>query len=158
MQIQQYKIQSLVGELFLIASEKGLQKVSWQLEDSPFIENLENKGSISIHLQQAEKEIQEYFQGERKSFSVNLDLKGSSFQKQVWNELLKIPFGETRSYKEIASSIRNPKAARAVGSANGKNPLSIIIPCHRVISSDGSMGGYAGGLEKKSILLELEKS
>jgi len=106
----------------------------------------------------AVKQIKEYFAGERFLFDIKLNLQGTDFQKRVWHQLLKIPFGETRSYKDIASAIGLPKASRAVGAANGKNPISIIVPCHRVIGSNGKLTGYAGGLKTKRYLLELEAS
>jgi len=100
--------------------------------------------------------LNDYFAGKRKFFSVELDFKGTSFQKKVWAALLTIPFGETRSYGQIAKQIKNPKAVRAVGAANGKNPVSIIAPCHRVIGSTGELRGFAGGLDAKARLLALE--
>lgn len=102
------------------------------------------------------KQLKEYFNGERKSFNIPLELKGTEFQKRVWNELIKIPYGDAASYKEIAEKIGSKKSYRAVGNANGKNPIPIIIPCHRVIISNGKLGGYTGGLEIKIKLLELE--
>ena len=96
--------------------------------------------------------------GKRKEFDLPLLLKGTPFQKQVWEALLNIPFGETRSYKQIAEAIGNPKAVRAVGMANNKNPLLIVVPCHRVIGANGKLVGYAVGLDKKEFLLKLEKS
>ncbi len=103
-------------------------------------------------------ELREYFEGKRKVFSVPLSLKGTVFQKKVWEALQTIPYGETRSYQEIAVLAGNKKAARAVGMANNKNPISIVIPCHRVIGKDGSLVGYGGGLDKKKQLLELEQA
>ncbi|MGN0165527.1 MAG: methylated-DNA--[protein]-cysteine S-methyltransferase [Lachnospiraceae bacterium] len=103
------------------------------------------------------EQIQEYLQGTRKKFDVNYKLSGTEFQLSVWRELLKIPYGETRTYKEIAQAIGNEGAARAVGVANNRNPLHIIIPCHRVIGTDGSLTGYAGGIRMKEELLKLEK-
>lgn len=103
------------------------------------------------------QQLQEYFSGERRTFTVQLCLKGTSFQKQVWQALQNIGYGETCSYKNIAEAIGNPKAVRAVGSSNGKNPVSIFIPCHRVIGSNGGLVGYGGGLSNKKILLELEQ-
>ncbi len=103
------------------------------------------------------KQIEEYLQGTRQTFDINFRLDGTEFQKKVWNALLEIPYGETRSYKEIAEAIGNPKAVRAVGSANNKNPVLLLVPCHRVIGADGSLTGYAGGLEMKQYLLNLEK-
>jgi methylated-DNA-[protein]-cysteine S-methyltransferase len=100
--------------------------------------------------------LDEYFDGRRKRFDIPFSLSGTNFQKQVWKELSKIPFGKTVSYKDIARKIKNPKAVRAVGSANGKNPMCIIIPCHRVIAADGSIGGYSGGITNKQKLLRFE--
>ena len=105
---------------------------------------------------ETEQQLNDYFAGKRKSFSVSLDFKGTEFQKKVWDALLTIPFGETRTYGQIAQQINHPKAVRAVGAANGKNPISIIAPCHRVIGSTGKLTGFAGGLEVKSYLLVLE--
>ena len=109
-------------------------------------------------IKEAFRQLSEYFSGKRKEFHLPLLLKGTDFQKQVWNALLKIPFGETRSYKQIAEAIGNPKAVRAVGMANNKNPLLIVVPCHRVIGANGKLVGYAVGLEKKEFLLKLEKN
>ncbi|KXL53994.1 methylated-DNA--protein-cysteine methyltransferase, constitutive [Anaerotignum neopropionicum] len=107
-------------------------------------------------LEQAEEQLEEYFQGQRTTFSLPLKLKGTEFQKKVWQALQEIPFGTTASYGEVARRIGNPKAARAVGMANNKNSIAIIIPCHRVIGSNGKLVGYGGGLEKKVFLLEHE--
>ena len=109
-------------------------------------------------LSQAFRELKEYFKGSRTRFAVPLDTKGTAFQESVWKELRKIPYGKTCSYKDIALRIRNQKAVRAVGSANGENPLCIIVPCHRVIASDGSLGGYSAGLRIKTRLLRLEQN
>jgi methylated-DNA-[protein]-cysteine S-methyltransferase len=102
--------------------------------------------------------LHDYFAGKLKKFSLPLDFSGTEFQKQVWRSLLTIPFGETRTYGQIARQIGRPKSVRAVGAASGKNPISIIAPCHRVIGSDGKLTGFAGGLEAKAFLLGLEKS
>ena len=102
-------------------------------------------------------EIMEYLNGKRKSFDIKYQMNGTEFQKKVWKELTKIPYAETRTYKEIAVAVGNPKASRAVGMANNKNPISIIVPCHRVIGSDGKLVGYAGGLDMKKALLDLER-
>lgn len=107
-------------------------------------------------LQQAHAQLQEYFAGQRKEFSLPLSPKGTAFERQVWKELLKIPFGQTRTYGQLAQNLGNPKACRAVGRANGLNPISIFIPCHRVIGANGKLTGYAGGLEMKEKLLKLE--
>ena len=150
----QWKYESKFGLLYLVASEKGLKGVYWEKQNIPFLKTLED----SKILKNAVKELDEYFCGKRKSFKTKFDLNGTPFQLKVWNELMKIPFGKTYSYKEIALKIKNPKAVRAVGSANGKNPICIIIPCHRVISHNGKLGGYSGGLSFKEKLLKHEKS
>ncbi len=102
-------------------------------------------------------QINEYLEGNRKEFKVDINLKGTDFQKKVWYALCDIPYGETRTYKEIAIAVGNEKASRAIGMANNKNPISIIVPCHRVIGSNGKLVGYAGGLDMKEDLLKLEK-
>lgn len=110
------------------------------------------------HLDCAKKELSEYFSGTRKQFTVTLDMVGTDFQKQVWNELLNIPYGQTCSYMQQTKALGDPNKIRAVASANGKNKIAVIIPCHRVIGSDGSLTGYAGGIERKRQLLDLESS
>lgn len=102
-------------------------------------------------------QLKEYLSGKRKNFDIEIEMIGTEFQKKVWKELLNIPYGETRSYKDIAIAIGNGKACRAVGNANNKNPIAIIVPCHRVVGSNGSMTGYAGGLDIKEKLLKIEK-
>ena len=109
-------------------------------------------------IKEAHQQLSEYLKGERKSFDLPLRMKGTDFQQRVWNALLGIPYGETRSYKQIAEAIGNPKAVRAVGMANNRNPLLIVVPCHRVIGADGKLVGYGAGIEKKEFLLRLEKS
>lgn len=108
------------------------------------------------HLMLLEMELAGYFAGMLRQFSVPLSYEGSQFQREVWGELLKIPYGETRSYQEIANALGMSNATRAVGHANGQNPLPIVIPCHRVVNSDGALGGYGGGLWRKRYLLDLE--
>lgn len=103
------------------------------------------------------QQLDEYFQGKRQQFDVPYTLRGTPFQNQVWAQLCRIPYGETRSYRDIAQALGNPRACRAVGMANHRNPLMILVPCHRVIGADGSLGGYAGGIEIKQFLLELEQ-
>ncbi len=107
-------------------------------------------------LADAVRQLQEYFNGQRKTFRLTLNPKGTDFQKRVWTELLEIPYGKTISYLELSKKLGNTKAVRAVAAANGKNPLSILVPCHRVIGSDGSLTGYAGGLHRKKWLLDHE--
>lgn len=153
-----YKImKSPVGALKLVGSDRGLAAVLWE-NDSPRRVRLNIVGEDENHpvLVETERQLEEYFAGHRKRFSVRLDFVGTEFQNKVWRALLAIPFGETRSYGEIAKQLGNPKAMRAVGAANGKNPISIIAPCHRVIGATGKLTGFAGGLEAKAHLLELE--
>lgn len=102
-------------------------------------------------------QIEEFISGKRREFIIPIELEGTDFQKKVWRELIKIPYGSTKSYKDIATSIENEKGFRAVGNANGKNPILFIVPCHRVINSDGSLGGFSAGLEVKKKLLDMEK-
>lgn len=103
-------------------------------------------------------QVCEYLKGQRRTFDFPYKLHGTEFQKKVWNALCQIPYGETRTYKQIAAAVGNPKASRAVGMANNKNPIAIVVPCHRVIGTDGSLVGYAGGLSIKQALLELERN
>src|ERR1700754_5222411 len=150
-------IDSPLGQLKLVASDKGLAAVLWENDDprrvrlGPLVEDPDNR-----LLKEAEKQLDAYFKGKLKKFTVPLDFKGTDFQKSVWTALLTIPFGETRSYAEIARQIGRPDASRAVGAANGRNPISIIAPCHRVLGSNGKLTGFAGGLEAKDHLLKLE--
>lgn len=113
-------------------------------------------GKPSELSERAATQLTEYFSSKRKDFDLPLEPQGTEFRKKVWSALMEIPYGETRSYKDIAERIGNPKACRAVGGANNKNPISIIIPCHRVVGADGSLVGYGGGLDKKTMLLDLE--
>jgi len=148
-----------VGELKLIATDQGLAAILWE-NDKPKRVPLSPLTEDPTHpvLQQTERELSEYFEGNRTGFSVNLAAVGTEFQKRVWWALSEIPFGETRSYGEIAQRIGQPSAVRAVGAANGKNPISIIVPCHRIIGSSGALVGYAGGLPRKKWLLAHEHS
>lgn len=148
---------SPVGTLKLVASDHGLVAVLWQ-NDKPSRVRLDELVEDSTHatLVKAERQLGEYFAGNRKTFSVPLDMRGTPFQKHVWEALLGIPFGETRSYGQLARQLGNAKAMRAVGAANGRNPISIVVPCHRVIGSTGKLTGFAGGLETKAQLLSLE--
>ena len=117
------------------------------------------KGDMGSHLpvhQACERQLSEYFSGRRKQFDLPLAPEGTAFQQLVWKALQEIPYGETRSYREIAAAVGNPRAARAVGLANNRNPIPILIPCHRVIGADGSLVGYAGGIPAKDTLLQLE--
>jgi methylated-DNA-[protein]-cysteine S-methyltransferase len=150
-------IGSPVGALTLIASERGLAAILWE-NDDPARVRLGHATVAADHplLVEAEAQLNEYFAGRRKAFDLPLAFEGTTFQKQVWTALLAIPFGETRSYSEIARAIDRPSSSRAVGAANGRNPISIVAPCHRVIGSNGALTGFAGGLEVKARLLALE--
>jgi O-6-methylguanine DNA methyltransferase len=149
--------ESPVGPLFLVASEKGLVRLEFKGRVQKLnggIEVRESKAELAPYL----RELDEYFAGERRDFSVPLDLRGTEFQLACWHALLKIPYGETRSYKHIAQAIGHPQACRAVGMSNNRNPVAIIVPCHRVIASSGSLCGYGGGLDLKRKLLDLEQA
>jgi len=122
---------------------RPLEETFGERDDTPFAE--------------AEEQLRAYFQGELKEFSLELRLRGTPFQSTVWQALRAIPYGETRTYGELADTLGNPKASRAVGLANGKNPVGIIVPCHRVVGADGSLTGYGGGLERKQRLLDFER-
>jgi methylated-DNA-[protein]-cysteine S-methyltransferase len=151
-------IDSPVGKLKLVASDRGLVAVLWE-NDKPSRVRLSAMVADGRHpiLLDAERQLEAYFAGKRKTFSVALDMRGTFFQRNVWEALLAIPFGETRSYGQLAKQLGNSNAMRAVGTANGKNPISIIVPCHRVIGSSGKLTGFAGGLEMKARLLSLEE-
>jgi methylated-DNA-[protein]-cysteine S-methyltransferase len=157
MEIIQFHMNSPCGSLYLVASDKGLRAIHWQKQPSPIVKTLDSAKPAHKILKTTTVQLKEYFAGRRKDFDLPFDLDwGTSFQRSVWKELSRIPFGRTVSYKDIAKRIHNPKAVRAVGSANGRNPFSIIVPCHRVIAADGSIGGYGGGLPAKRVLLGLE--
>lgn len=159
MTLNYIKIDSPVGKLQLVANEQALIAVLWECEKAnrvrlgDLVENTEHP-----ILLETQKQLQEYFSGQRKEFQIPLSFQGTEFQKSVWQALLNIPFGKTRTYKEIALEIGNEKAVRAVGAANGRNPISIIAPCHRVIGANGKLVGFAGGLENKEILLKIEQN
>jgi methylated-DNA-[protein]-cysteine S-methyltransferase len=150
-------IPSPVGRLTLVATDHGLAAVLWE-DDRPERVRLnldaEQKGHPA--LVDTERQLKEYFAGRRREFALTLDLAGTAFQRKVWNALLTIPFGETRSYAQIARQIGAPRAARAVGAANSRNPVSIVAPCHRVVGSTGALTGFAGGIEIKAQLLAFE--
>lgn len=150
-------IDSPVGKLKLVASDKGLVAILWE-NDNPGgvkLSDLVEDSGHRVHLE-TEHQLREYFAGKRQSFSLPLDMRGTPFQIRVWEALLAIPFGETRSYGQLANQLGNPRATRAVGAANGRNPISIVVPCHRVIGFSGKLTGFAGGLAAKSLLLNLE--
>ena len=153
-----YKLMpSPVGILKLVAGEAGLAAILWPDDDRRRVPIGEpEEDDRHPILVEAESQLGEYFAGRRTSFSVKLAFRGTPFQEKVWRALLDIPFGETRTYGELARAIGSPAAVRAVGAANGKNPISIIGPCHRVIGKSGKLTGFAGGLEAKAFLLRLE--
>jgi methylated-DNA-[protein]-cysteine S-methyltransferase len=149
---------SPLGSLRLVAGAHGLRAVLWPQDDGrrvrlePCVEDTGN-----AVLAETERQLRDYFDGRLRQFSLPLDFRGTDFQQQVWYALLTIPYGETRSYAQIAQQLGRPDACRAVGAANGRNPVSIIAPCHRVVGSTGKLTGFAGGLAAKAWLLELEK-
>ena len=152
------RMQSPIGPLVIGVSEKGLAIIEFDRGDFP-------KGRLAQSVEWVEsaeateaavRELSEYFEGKRRDFTVPLDLIGTEFQKKCWHALLAIPYGQTRSYAQIAKAVGCPKGFRAVGMANHDNPVPIIVPCHRVLASDGTLGGYGGGLDVKRQLLELE--
>ena len=157
---------SPIGEICIAATSRGVCWISFEDAESALLPLkrwgkkwllCENVLQVATPiLDDAVTQLQEYFQGERKQFDLPLDIYGSPFQKLVWEQLRQIPYGEVRTYKDIALAISAGKAVRAVGGANNKNPLSIIIPCHRVIGSNGALVGYGGGLSIKEFLLQLE--
>ena len=150
-------MKSPVGRLKLVASERGLAAILWE-NDDPKRVRLAALVEDKSHpvLRETERQLNDYFAGKLKKFSLKFDFAGTDFQRKVWRVLAAIPFGETPSYREIARQIGRPEAARAVGAAIGRNPVSIIVPCHRVIGSNGKLTGFAGGLETKASLLKLE--
>lgn len=151
------RMASPVGMLTLVATDDGLSAVLWENErDGRVRLNLVAKDDRHPVLLEAERQLNEYFAGGRAAFDLPIDVTGTPFQRRVWDALMSIPFGETRSYAQIARQVGNPAAVRAVGAANGRNPLSIVAPCHRVIASSGALTGFAGGLDVKAKLLNHE--
>ncbi|EMB25532.1 methylated-DNA--[protein]-cysteine S-methyltransferase [Treponema denticola] len=151
---------SPIGKILIIADNSGLKELRFIKRDS-FINQLErtqnNFTKTEEICKQTKEELKQYFEGRLKQFTVQLSPEGTDFQKSVWKELCKIPYGKTLSYKQIAENLNNPKSCRAVGNANGKNPIPIIIPCHRVICTGGKLGGFSAGLDRKRFLLSLEQ-
>lgn len=150
-------VPSPVGKLRLVGSDRGLVAVSWESKRSsvPRLETMEDPHHPV--LVEVARQLDQYFAGQRKEFELKLEFRGTDFQKRVWDELLKIPFGETRTYGEIARRLGNVNAMRAVGAANGRNPIPIIAPCHRVIGASGDLVGFGGGLEVKEYLINFER-
>ena len=149
--ISHYTYETGLGSVTIIEEDGALLAISMQRS----LEGVEKETSLT---KEAYAQLSEYLNGKRKTFDLPFKMRGTQFQLQVWNALLDIPYGETRSYKQIAEAIGNPKAVRAVGMANNRNPLLIIVPCHRIIGKNGSLVGYGEGLEMKEFLLRLEKS
>lgn len=144
---------SPVGELFIAENDEGICCIAFGSSDDTGI--LKKETAL---IKKTAKQLDEYFAGKRKQFDIALSTHGTDFQQKVWQSLQQIPYGETRCYEQIAESVGNPKACRAVGSANNKNPISILIPCHRVIGKNGKPVGYGGGLDIKEFLLHLENN
>jgi methylated-DNA-[protein]-cysteine S-methyltransferase len=151
------EMESPVGKLKLVASANALIAVLWERERPNRVKlaMLQHDPQQRI-LEETERQLGEYFAGTRNQFDLPLEPAGTEFQKKVWRALREIPFGQTRSYLDLAKSIGSAKAVRAVGAANGKNPLSIVVPCHRIVGANGTLTGFAGGLEAKAKLLALE--
>jgi methylated-DNA-[protein]-cysteine S-methyltransferase len=150
--------ESPVGRLLLAATDAGLSGIYF--EQHKYFKGTQTwrRDDAHGHLRKAAQQLDEYFAGKRREFELPLDLAGTEFQRAVWRELAALPFGSTTSYLAIAQRIANARAVRATGTAIGRNPVSIIVPCHRVLSTAGGLSGYAGGLERKRYLLALEQA
>ena len=149
--IHRFTYETVLGDVTLVEEDGALLAIS--------LKSIQKGTELETPIiQEAHRQITEYLKGERKVFDLPIRLRGTDFQQQVWTALLDIPYGETRSYKQIAEAIGNPKGMRAVGMANNRNPLLIVVPCHRVIGANGSMVGYGEGVEMKEFLLRLEGS
>jgi O-6-methylguanine DNA methyltransferase len=152
-----------LGMVFVASTERGVCMVDFLTSENAFLKRVKERfpGEV-VRNDRKNKEVlfqlKKYLKGELRNFDCKLDFKGTPFQKKVWSKLAKVPYGQTRSYKEIAQAIGHPKAFRAVGNANGQNSLPLIIPCHRVIESNGGLGGFGHGLKAKRQLLDLEKA
>jgi methylated-DNA-[protein]-cysteine S-methyltransferase len=150
-------IESPVGRLKLVGTDDGLAAILWHNDRESRVRlNLAVEDDRHPVLLETERQLREYFAGRRREFTLPFDVAGTPFQRTVWSALRAIPFGETRSYAQLARDIGHPRAVRAVGAANGRNPLSIVTPCHRVIGSNGKLTGFAGGLDTKAFLLTHE--
>ena len=147
------ELETIVGQVYIIADEDAIVEIQFAQENKS-LGNAKRQETPLLH--EAKRQLEEYFAGQRASFSLPLNPQGTEFQKKVWQQLEAIPYGETRSYGQIAAAVGNPKACRAVGGANHNNPIAIVIPCHRVIGANGKLTGYGGGLDIKEKLLKLE--
>ena len=158
--VSSYK--SPLGTYTLVSSHRGVIRVGLEERTERHLARWKRNGirleDGTEHNTALVRELDAYFAGRLRQFNVPLDLRGTAFQLRVWEVLYRIPYGETRSYGEVAQAVGKPKAARAVGQANGRNPVSIIVPCHRVIGSHGGLTGYGGGLQRKKALLDLESA
>ena len=152
-------LQSPVGSLTVVASDAGLRAILWPVEKPGRVSFEENVvvGSHEV-LDATIEQLTAYFDGERTDFDLPLDMVGTDFQQAVWRGLLEIPWGQTHSYGELATALGKPSASRAVGSATGRNPISVVVPCHRLVASSGKLTGFAGGLDAKRWLLDHESS
>ena len=148
-----YAARTPIGDLLLVGDEQGLVRVEFPPASPP-----DDAPRDDRRLAPAIRQLGEYFSGKRTTFDLPISLRGTPFQLEVWSSLLRIPYGTTRTYAEIAKSIGRPTATRAVGAANGANPIPIIVPCHRVIGSNGSLTGFGGGIDVKRWLLDFEKN
>ena len=154
--IRYTQVDSPVGPLLLCADDDGLRLVEFESPRHPVALAADWQSGRNPVIDLAERQLREYFAGTRRSFDLPLDPQGTAFQREVWWRLAKIPFGETISYAQLARRVGKPSATRAVGAANGRNPLPIVLPCHRVIGANGSLTGFGGGLATKEFLLRLE--
>ncbi|MFA6009106.1 MAG: methylated-DNA--[protein]-cysteine S-methyltransferase [Desulfobacteraceae bacterium] len=148
------KINTTLGYLIVVSDGERLSEIAFESESSSM--DVSDLKKDPTTMRPITSQIEAYLKGELKRFDLPLHLSGTPFQKSVWSELIKIPFGETRSYQDIAKAVGSPSASRAVGSACGKNPVPIVVPCHRVITKSGGLGGYSGGLGIKKTLLKIE--
>jgi len=158
-QLCERTIDSPYGPLTLVGSTEGLRAILWPDDDSRravHSRDARPRSSVDV-FDEAARQLEEYFMGSRRQFELPLDLCGTTFQEDAWRALTDIPYGETRTYAEQAAHLGRPAAVRAVGAANGRNPLPLVLPCHRVIGSDGALRGFAGGLAVKAALLEFER-
>jgi methylated-DNA-[protein]-cysteine S-methyltransferase len=153
------KIESPIGLLGLVADQESLTNILWPSDINDFVaKHSPEEVKKDQFLEEVQKQLDQYFLKRRKVFDIPLSLQGTEFQKNTWQALQTIPYGETKSYQEIAMCLNNPNGVRAVGGANSKNPIAIIIPCHRVIEKNGQLGGYTGGIATKKFLLDLEQN
>src|SRR5512136_491211 len=151
------RYESPIGPIHIEGSEAGVSRLDFVETKGTGTKRRTATGPLPAPLAECRVQLNEYFRGDRTSFSVKLDLRGTEFQKKVWAKLLQVKFGKTTTYKALAAAVGNPRSTRAVGGANHRNPVSIIVPCHRVVGADGRLTGYGGGLWRKEWLLEHER-